>query len=68
MILLYILVFATILGLSAVVALTWAIRSGQMDDFAAGATSIFDEEEPLGEVTDRFPTEDNEGSEEVTHR
>jgi nitrogen fixation-related uncharacterized protein len=42
-------------GASAVWALVWAIRSGQMSNPAAGAASIFDPEEPIGRVTDRFP-------------
>jgi cbb3-type cytochrome oxidase maturation protein len=52
---LYITGFATVLGLTAVCALFWAFRHGQMDDFRGSAMSIFDEDEPAGEVTDRFP-------------
>lgn len=40
---------------TAVGALAWAIGHGQMQRFAAGARSIFDAEEPLGEITDHFP-------------
>ncbi len=49
-----ILVFALIGAFSASViyALWWALRGGQMSDFQKGATSIFDEEEPIGRVTD----------------
>lgn len=40
---------ATVLfGASAVWALSWAVRSGQMRDFAAAARSIFDEGELVG--------------------
>jgi len=39
-------------GGAAVLALAWAFRNGQMENFARGATSIFDPDEPLGEVTD----------------
>lgn len=45
----------TLLGLSAVGALVWAIGNGQMADLRRGAESIFDEEEPIGVVTDHFP-------------
>ena len=58
MALLYIIAFASVLGVSAVCALFWAVRTGQMDDFRAGAMSIFDDEEPTGDVTDRFPVRD----------
>ena len=54
----YIIAFASVLGVTAVCALFWALRSGQMDDFRAGALSIFDDDEPTGEVTDRFPVKD----------
>ena len=42
-------------GVTAVYGLVWAIRSGQMRDFGRGALSIFDDEEPVGMVTDAFP-------------
>jgi cbb3-type cytochrome oxidase maturation protein len=53
----YILIFGTIalLSVTVVVVFAWAIRSGQFADFQQGATSIFDEDEPLGEMTDWFP-------------
>ena len=60
MALVYIIAFASVLGISAVCALFWAIRTGQMDDFRAGALSIFDDDEPTGEVTDHFPVKDSE--------
>ena len=47
--------FAAVCGLTAVAALVWAIRSGQMRNFGRGATSIFDDEEPVGRTTDGFP-------------
>lgn len=40
---------------SAVYALWWASRNGQLKDFEKGAESIFDDEEPVGRATDRFP-------------
>jgi cbb3-type cytochrome oxidase maturation protein len=55
MALIYIAVFATVLGISAVCALFWAFRNGQMDDFSTAAVSIFDDNEPQGQITDRFP-------------
>lgn len=48
---------AAILGATAIGGLVWAIRRGEFDDLRAGAASIFDEEEPIGQVTDRFPGE-----------
>jgi nitrogen fixation-related uncharacterized protein len=42
-------------GATAVYGLVWAIRSGQMRNFGRGALSIFDDEEPVGMVTDAFP-------------
>jgi len=56
--------FALACGLTAVYGLTWAIRTGQMRGFGEGATSIFDDEEPVGEMTDGFPgvgSDDREG-------
>jgi nitrogen fixation-related uncharacterized protein len=56
-------VFATVIGSivlfggSAVLALGWAFRSGQFDNFQQGALSIFGPDEPVGEVTDAFPEE-----------
>lgn len=48
-------IFMTLLGLSAVLALAWAFQSGQFNDLERGARSIFDEEEPVGQMTDHFP-------------
>jgi cbb3-type cytochrome oxidase maturation protein len=50
----YLLFFLTlaIFGGAAVLALAWAISSGQMDDVSAGANSIFAADEPIGEMTD----------------
>jgi hypothetical protein len=44
---------AMLFGGAAVLALAWAFRNGQMSNFARGATSIFDPDEPVGEVTDQ---------------
>jgi nitrogen fixation-related uncharacterized protein len=55
--LIYIMIFGSVFvfGLTAVAGLVWAIRGGQLRDFGAGATSIFDEDEPVGVMTDAFP-------------
>jgi cbb3-type cytochrome oxidase maturation protein len=47
---------ATALSGTAVYALFWSSKHGQLRDFERGATSIFDEQEPVGKMTDRFPT------------
>jgi len=54
-----ILVVAGGLFASAVYALFWAAKNGQLDNFENSAKSIFTEEEPEGEVIDSFPTEDS---------
>jgi hypothetical protein len=36
-------------------ALVWAVSNGQMEHFAEGARTIFDDEEPEGAPTDCFP-------------
>lgn len=53
----YILTFGLLIALSVsvVFALWWALRGGQMSNFQQGATSIFDDEEPIGQMTDAFP-------------
>ncbi len=45
------------LGISSVTALIWAVISGQLGEFQKGATCIFDDGEPIGEMTDFFPEE-----------
>ena len=40
---------------SAVYALYWSAKKGQLRDFEKGAASIFDEAEPIGKPTDFFP-------------
>ena len=44
-----------IFGITTVWALSWAVRSGQFQGLSQGARVIFDEEEPVGEMTDTFP-------------
>jgi nitrogen fixation-related uncharacterized protein len=62
MALIYIFIFGSVLifGLTAVAGLVWAVRTGQMRNFGAGATSIFDDDEPVGVMTDSFPDDDPE--------
>ena len=47
--------FVVVFGVTAIAALVWAIQTGQMKDFQKNAASIFDDDEPIGESTDRFP-------------
>ncbi|AWM40845.1 hypothetical protein GobsT_06010 [Gemmata obscuriglobus] len=53
--------FATVIGSmllfggAAVLALSWAFRAGQFDNFQQGSRSIFGPDEPIGEGTDAFP-------------
>ena len=42
-------------SVSVIYGLWWALRGGQMSNFQQGATSIFDDEEPIGQMTDAFP-------------
>lgn len=48
---------ATAISGTAVYALYWSSKHGQLRDFERGATSIFDEKEPVGQMTDHFPTQ-----------
>ncbi len=42
-------------GGAAAIALGWAFRDGQFDNFDQGSKSIFGPDEPVGEATDAFP-------------
>jgi nitrogen fixation-related uncharacterized protein len=44
---------AALIVSSAVYALYWASKKGQLSNLEEGAKVIFDEEEPLGEPTDQ---------------
>ena len=44
-----------VFGLVTLWALAWALRTGQFRRLDKGARVIFDEEEPIGEMTDHFP-------------
>lgn len=52
----FIVVIAAAVMASAVYALYWAVKSGQFREIEKGATSIFDDEEPIGTRTDSFPS------------
>jgi nitrogen fixation-related uncharacterized protein len=54
------LIAAAITG-TAVYALYWSSKHGQLRDFERGAVSIFDDEEPVGQMTDRFPKKKDKG-------
>ncbi len=43
------------LGGSALFAIYWAAKTGQFSNVSEGAATIFDEDEPVGTPTDRFP-------------
>ena len=44
-------------GGAVVLAMGWAFRTGQFENFDRGARSIFGPDEPVGEPTDAFPGE-----------
>lgn len=41
---------------AAALALGWSMRCGQFDNFQQGSQSIFGPDEPIGQITDEFPT------------
>ena len=47
--------FALFAGVTMVWLLAWAIKRGEFNNLRNGARMIFDEDEPIGKVTDRFP-------------
>ena len=48
-------VFASVFFILAAMALHWAHKHGQLSNLDKGAKTIFDDDEPMGEVTDQFP-------------
>lgn len=46
---------ASVLFLGAAAALHWAHKNGQLENLEEGSRSIFDADEPEGELTDAFP-------------
>ncbi|MFZ4776613.1 MAG: cbb3-type cytochrome oxidase assembly protein CcoS [Terrimicrobiaceae bacterium] len=41
---------------SALFAFYWAVKDGQLSNLTEAPLTIFDDEEPVGEPTDRFPS------------
>lgn len=48
-------VVSVLVSASAVYALYWSSKKGQLRNLEKGALSIFDEQEPVGQPTDFFP-------------
>jgi len=53
-----VVIMAIAISCSAAYALYWAAKSGQFKQLDKGAKTIFDEEEPIGTMTDTFPGKD----------
>lgn len=45
-----------VLGGTAIGAFWWAVKDGQLHNLREAPLTIFDDDEPVGEPTDRFPT------------
>jgi cbb3-type cytochrome oxidase maturation protein len=60
MIVLWILFVGSVIVLpgTAILAFGWALRQGEFEHLEKTALSIFDEDEPVGVMTDRFPDTD----------
>jgi len=41
---------------TALAAFYWAVKDGQLNNLPEGARSIFDDDEPVGAPTDKFPS------------
>ncbi len=63
MTLIYIIIWGSwiVFGISVIWALSWAVDRGHLSDVEEAGRSIFDEEEPIGEMTDFFPGEGPQG-------
>lgn len=55
-------VSASIFFIAAAAALHWAHKHGQLSNLEKGAQTIFDDDEPMGEVTDQFPHKRDKGA------
>ena len=64
MIVVYLLIWGTWLafGISTIWALHWAFNQGHLSDPEGAARSIFDDDEPIGEMTDFFPGDGPDGA------
>ena len=45
-----------VFGGSALLAFCWAVRNGQLRNLPEASRTIFDDEEPVGTPTDKFPS------------
>jgi cbb3-type cytochrome oxidase maturation protein len=56
----YVLIWGSwfLFGSSAVWALVWAVNNNQFHDPEQASKSIFDDDEPIGTMTDCFPGEE----------
>ena len=41
---------------SALLAFYWSLKNGQLNNLSSAAATIFDEDEPVGTPTDKFPS------------
>ncbi len=41
---------------SALAAFYWAVKDGQLENLSEASRVIFDDDEPVGTATDRFPS------------
>ena len=57
-----IFIFASLFFVGAAFALHWAYKNRQLENLEEGARSIFDEEEPEGEIQDAFPSKRTKSS------
>ena len=51
----FLVIMAGLIMASGVYALYWAVKTGQFNRLEQDAKTIFDAEEPVGQVTDHFP-------------
>ena len=51
-----------VLPTTALLALRWALRNGEFRNLKKSALLIFDEDEPVGQMTDFFPTNHSKSS------
>lgn len=56
-----------VFGLVAVWAFGWAVQDGQFGDLSEQSEMLFDDEEPVGEMTDTFPGVDPADVPDATH-
>ncbi|GHC06191.1 cbb3-type cytochrome oxidase assembly protein [Cerasicoccus arenae] len=63
--LMIIAVFGGIFFATAVAALWWSAKHGQLRNFEQGSRVIFDDEEPEGVHTDYFPGESAKASDKL---